>query len=152
MPDQIGRSGKEHTAFLLGRFHAQRDRQVRFPGADRPGEDQILGRGDPFPACEGVDLCGADALDRREIKRIKGFDLGKPRLAESLADHRLVPGGLLGAEHLLQVVFVRPVRIARLAGEPFEHARHARQLEGARVRDDEIAGEGGGSHTASASH
>jgi hypothetical protein len=32
---QVGRSGEEHATFLLRRFHAERDRQVRFARAVR---------------------------------------------------------------------------------------------------------------------
>jgi len=41
---QIRRAGKEHASFLFGRFDAEGDREVGLPGADRPGQDQILGR------------------------------------------------------------------------------------------------------------
>ena len=36
---QIGRSGKQDAAFLFRRLHAERNRQMRFAGADRPGEE-----------------------------------------------------------------------------------------------------------------
>ena len=51
-------------------------------------------------------------------------------------------------EDLVEIVLVRPVRIARLAGQGFKGARDAGQLQRARLRDDEIAGEGGGAHAA----
>ena len=91
-----------------------------------PGEDQILGRGDPLAARERVDLRRADAVGGGEIKRVERLDLGEARLAQALADHRLVARRQLGAEHLLQIVFVRPVRVARLAGERLKGARDAR--------------------------
>ena len=50
----------------------------------------------------------------------------------------------------MQVVFVRPVRVTRLRAR-LSNARDARQFERASVRDDEIAGERGRAHTASAS-
>lgn len=106
LPDEIGGAREEHAAFLLGCFDAERDRQVRFAGADRPGDDQILGRSDPFPAGERVNLRGTDALDGGEIKGIEGLDLGKPRLAQSLTDHGLVSRGLLGAQHLLRAALL----------------------------------------------
>src|SRR5439155_22004463 len=89
----------------------------------------------------------ADAFGGGEIKRVEGLDLGKARLAESLADHGLVPRRLLGAQDLVQVVLVRPVRIAGLARQTVKRAGDARQLQRARLRDDELAGEGG-AHTA----
>jgi hypothetical protein len=45
LPHEIGRPGEEHASFLFRGFHAQRDREVRLAGANRPREDQILWRG-----------------------------------------------------------------------------------------------------------
>ena len=90
----------------------------------------------------------ADPLDGGEIKRVERFHLGEARLAEPLADHRLVARGLLRGEHLVEVILVGPMRIARLTGQGFEGARHARQFQRPRLRDDEIAGETGGAHAA----
>ena len=143
---EIGRPGEEHASFLLRRFHAERDREMRLAGPDRAGEDQILGRGDPLAARERVDLGRADAVGGREVEGIEGLHLGKARLAEPLADHGLVPRRLLRGEHLVEVVFVGPVRIARLTGQGFERARDAGQFQRAGLRDDEIAGEGAGAH------
>ena len=148
LPDEIGRAREEHAPFLLRRFDAERDREVRFAGADRAGEDQILGRGDPLAARERVDLRRADAVGGGEVEGVERLHLRKARLAQPLADHRLVARGLLGGEHLVEVVLVRPVRIARLAGQAFKGARDAGQFQRARLRDDEIAGDGGGAHAA----
>ena len=93
-----------------------------------------------------MNLRRADAVGRREVKGVEGLHLGEARLAKPLTDHGLVPRGLLRREHLVQVILVWPVRVARLASEGFEGARHARQLQRPRLRDDEIAGEGGGAH------
>ena len=121
---------------------------MRLAGADRTGEDEILGRGDPLAARQRVDLGRADAFGGGEIKRVERLHLGKARLAEPLADHRLVPRRLLGGEDLVEVVLVRPMRIARLTRQRFKRARDAGQFQRARLRDDEIAGEGGGAHAA----
>ena len=72
LADEIGRAREEHAAFLLGRFDAERDRQMRLAGADRAGEDQILGRGDPLAARQRVDLGRADALGRGEVEACRG--------------------------------------------------------------------------------
>ena len=50
----------------------------------------------------------------------------------------------------MQIVLVRPMRIARLPGQGFKGARDAGQFQRARLRDDEIAGEGGGAHARTA--
>ena len=114
LPDQIGGAREEHAPFLFRRFDAERDREVGLAGADRAGEDQILRRRDPLAARQRVNLRRADALDRREIKRVEGLHLGKARLAQPLADDGLMARGQLRAEDLVQIVFVRPVRVAGL--------------------------------------
>ena len=53
---QVGGTGEEHASFLLGRFYAECDGEVGFAGPDRPGEDQILGGGDPLTARQCVAL------------------------------------------------------------------------------------------------
>ena len=143
LPHEIGRAGEEHAAFLLRRFDAERDRQVRLAGADRAGEDQILRRRDPLAARERVDLRRVDALGRGEVERVERLHLGEARLAEPLADHRLVPRGLLGTQDLVQIVFVRPVALARLPRQALKRARHAGQLQRPRVGDDEVADDRG---------
>ena len=118
------------------------------PGPDRAGEDQILGCGDPLAARERVDLRRADAVGGGEVEGIEGLHLGKARLAQPLADDRLVARGLLRVEHLVEVIFVGPMRIACLTGQGFKGTRHARQFQRPRLRDDDITGEGGGAHAA----
>lgn len=100
----------------------------------------MFGRGDPLAARERVDLRCVEALSHLEIEGVEGLDLGKACFAEALADDGLVPGRQLGAEHLLQIVFVRPARVASLAREALEHARDARQLQGPGVGNNEVAG------------
>ena len=58
---EIGRAGKQHAPLLFGGLHAERDREMGFAGADRPRQNQILRRGDPFAAGQRVNLRGADA-------------------------------------------------------------------------------------------
>ncbi len=57
-----------------------------------------------------------------------------------------MPRGLLGTQDLLQIVFVRPVRVPRLAGQAFKGAGHAGQLQHARVGDDEVSHDERGTH------
>jgi hypothetical protein len=47
---------------------------MRFAGA---GQDQILGRGDPFATRAGVDLRRVDAIGGRQITRVERFTSGK---------------------------------------------------------------------------
>ena len=74
---QIGGARKEHASLLPRRFDAERDREVRLARADRAGEDQILGRGDPLAAGERVDLRGVDALGCRKVKVSSVLTSGK---------------------------------------------------------------------------
>lgn len=93
-----------------------------------------------------MDLRRADAVGGGEIEGIEGLDLREARFTEPLADHGLVPRRLLRTEHLMEVVLVGPVCIARLAGQGFKGARDPRHFQCARLRDDEIPGEGSGAH------
>ena len=84
LADQIRRAREEDAALLLRRFDAERDRQVRFPRANRAGQDQILRRRDPFAARQRVNLRRADPLDGGEIKRVERLHLREARFAEAL--------------------------------------------------------------------
>ena len=55
---EVGGAREEHPVRLFGRFDAEGNRQVGLPGPNGPGQDEILGRGDPLPAGQGVDLRG----------------------------------------------------------------------------------------------
>jgi hypothetical protein len=128
------------------RSDAERNREMRFPRADRPSENEILGGGDPFAPGQGVHLGGVDAVGRGEVKGVERLHLGKAGLAQALADDRLVARRLLGAEDLVQIVLVGPVAIARLPGESFKRAGHTGQLQRSRVGDDEIPDHRWGAH------
>ena len=98
-----------------------------------------------------MNLCRADPLDGGEIKRVERLHLRETCLAQALPNDRFMTRGQLGAEDFVQIVFVRPVRVTRLPRQTVKRARDARELERAGVRDDEIAGDDGRAHTASAS-
>jgi hypothetical protein len=146
LPHEIRRAGKEDAAFLFRRFDAERDRQVRFAGPDRAGENQILRRRDPRATRERVDLRRADALGRGEVERVERLHFGEARLVEPLADHGFVPRRVLGTQDLVEIVFVGPVGIARLPGQALKRPCHARQLQRARVCDDEVPHDRGRAH------
>ncbi len=93
-----------------------------------------------------MDLRRVDAVGGGEIKCVEGLHFGEARLAQALADHGLVPRGVLGTEDLVQIVFVRPMGVARLTGEAVKRPCHTRQLQCARLRDDQIVGDGGHAH------
>ena len=59
-----------------------------------------------------------------------------------------MPRGLLRGEHLMEVILVWPMGVARLAGQGFKGARDARQFQRAGLRDDEITSQRGGAHAA----
>ncbi len=46
----------------------------------------------------------------------------------------------------MEIILMRPMRIARLTREGLKGARDARQFQRARLCDDEIAGERDGAH------
>jgi hypothetical protein len=91
-----------------------------------------------------------DAIGGRKVEGVERLHLGEARFAKALADHGLMPRGELRAEHLLEIVLMRPVRVARLAGEPFKAPGHAWQLERPGVGDHEIARQGRGAHAGTA--
>ena len=117
-----------------------------FAGPDGAGQDQILGRGDPLTARKRVNLCRTDALGGGEIKGLERLDLREAGLTQSLPDHGLVPRALLGAEHLVEILLVRPVGVARLTGQAFKDACDAGHLQRTRLRHDEIASDDGRGH------
>jgi hypothetical protein len=43
---EVGRPGEEHPSFLLRRFHAERDGEVRFSGPDRAEDQDVVGLGE----------------------------------------------------------------------------------------------------------
>jgi hypothetical protein len=122
-------------------FDTESDGQVRLSGADRAGEDQIVGAVDPLSACELGDLCCADDT------------VGPAKSKESalLADDASPPSrGAKSArqEHFVQKLLVAPVVFARLAGERLEDAHDAGHLERAGLRDDHLPGDDSAAHAA----
>jgi hypothetical protein len=57
-------------------------------------------------------------------------------------------GGLLGTEDLIEILFVRPVGIACLAGEGLKHPGDAGEFQRAGLCDDEVARDDRGAHLA----
>jgi hypothetical protein len=94
--------------------------------------------------------CRVYAVGGREVEGVECLHLGESGVAEPLADHGLVARRLLGAEDLVEIVFMRPMRIAGLPGQRLKGARHAGQLEGARVGDHQIADDRRGAHAPTA--
>jgi hypothetical protein len=64
---EIRRASEEDASFELNGFGPERDGEVGLPRTDRARKDQILGAVEPFPASQGIDLGGADALGRVEV-------------------------------------------------------------------------------------
>ena len=146
LPHQVSGAREEHPALLPRGLDAQRDGEMRLAGPDRAGQDQILGRGDPLAPGEGVDLGRVDAVGGGKVEGVECLHLRETRLAQALADDRLVPRGLLGTEDLVQIVFVGPVAVAGVPGEAFKRAGHAGQFQRPRVGDDEVPHDRGGAH------
>ena len=133
------RGPREEDAALLRRgFDAKRDRQMRLPGPEGPARIRFSGAVTHSPRAS-VWICVVEALGRRKVKRVERLDLGEARLAQPLAGHRLMPRRPLGTEDLLQIVFVRPVGIARLARQTLEDAGGAGQLQRTGVRKHEVS-------------
>src|SRR5882724_4871800 len=133
---QIGRAPEADVAPLSGGLDAEGDSEVGLAGADRPREDEVLGVGDPAAAVG--DLCGVHALGGVEVEGVERLELGEARLAQALAHGRLGAGGDFDGEDLVQVLLVRPVLLAGLAGEALVGAEQARHLERARLALDDL--------------
>ena len=63
---------------------------MRLAGADRPREDQILGRHHPLAARQCVDLRRIDAVGGGEVEGVERLHLREACLAQTLANHGLV--------------------------------------------------------------
>jgi hypothetical protein len=72
-----------------------------------------------------MDLGRADAVRGGEVEAVEGLHLWKARLAQALPDDRFMARGLLGGQDLVEIVLMRPMRIARLTCQGFEGARDA---------------------------
>ena len=139
-------TGKTHLAIALGVEATKQKRRVLFTRA----ADLVRQLLEARDARERVHLRGVEAIGRREVKGVERLHLREARLAQALADDRLVARGRLGAENLMEIVLVGPVGVPRLAGQGFKGAGHAGQLQHPRVGDDEIPHERGGAHAPTA--
>ena len=95
---QVGCAREENPSPAAGGLHSQRDREMGFAGADRPGQDHVLGAPDELAACQLQDLRPRHAFERRPVELVEGFDIGKARLAQQAARGALMAVGDLGLE------------------------------------------------------
>src|SRR6266511_1560106 len=96
---------------------------MRLAGANRARQNEILGGGDPLAARQRVDLSRADAVRRGEVERVERLHLRKARLPQPLANDGLMARRLLGGEDFVEIILMRPMRIARLTSECLKSAR-----------------------------
>ena len=100
-----------------GGLDAERDREMRLAGADRSGDDDVLGALQVLAGCELGELRPLDALQRLPVELLEGLGVGESRLAQQ-ARHRAVAAGQhLGLEQLQQELLVVPAVVRRLAHE-----------------------------------
>jgi hypothetical protein len=108
------------------------------PVADGAGEQHVFRALDPAAARELGDLRGVNTVGGGEVELVERLGLREARVAQAML-HGVVASRLqLDGEHLVQVVFERPLLLACLTAERFEHARRTGHLERARVLANQL--------------
>ena len=117
-----------------GSLDAERDREVRLAGADRPGDDDVLGALDVFAGGELGELRPLDALQRVPVELLEGLEVGEPRLAQQARHRAIAAGQHLCLEQLHEELLVVPAVVRGLAHQRGVLAADRGQLEFAAVR------------------
>ena len=127
-----------------GSLDAERDREVRLAGADRPGDDDVLGALDVFAGRQLGELRPLDALQRVPVELLEGLQVGEPRLAQQACDRPPADAGIprraiaagqhLCLEQLHEELLVVPPVVRGLAHQRGVLAADRGQLEFAAVR------------------
>ena len=105
---------RRRAASAAGGLDAERDREVRLAGADRPGDDNVLGALDVLA---GGELRPFDAPQRLPVELIEGLEVGEARLAQQARYRAVAAGQHLDLEQLQQELLVIPAVVRRLAHE-----------------------------------
>ena len=143
----VGGADEEHATAHASGLDAERDGEVRLSGANRARDDHVACTRDPFAAREVGELSGVDgAVGGDEVEAVERLHLREACLAQAMAHGGVAARDNLRRERVVQILFVAPVLLARLARESFEDAGEAGHLEHARLGDDQILGDGGAAH------
>ena len=113
---------------------AERDREVRLAGADRPGDHDVLGALDVRAGRELGELRALDAPQGLPVELLEGLDVGEPSLAQQARHCAVAAGQHLDLEQLQQELLVVPAVLRRLAHELGVEASHRGQLQLPAVR------------------
>ena len=73
---EVGRAHEGDAVAAAGGLHAERDREVRLAGADRPGDDDVLGTLQVLAGRELGELRPLDAPQRVPVELLEGLDVG----------------------------------------------------------------------------
>ena len=117
-----------------GGLDAERDREVRLAGADRPGDDDVVGALDVLAGRELCELWPLDAPERVPVELLEGLDVGEARLAQQACDRAIAAGQHLCLEQLHEELLVVPPVVRGLAHQRGVLAADRGQLEFAAVR------------------
>ena len=116
---------------------AERDREVRLAGADRPGDHDVLGALDILAGRELGELRARDALQGIPVELLEGLEVREPRLAQQTRYGAVAAGEHLALEQLQQELLVVPAVVGRLAYELGVVAAHRGHLQLPAVRLDD---------------
>ena len=89
---------------------AERDREVRLAGADRPGDHDDVGALDVLAGRELGELRPLDAPQRLPVELLEGLEVREPRLAQQARYRAVAAGQHLDLEQLQQELLVVPDR------------------------------------------
>ena len=113
--NEVGGAHEGDAVAAAGSLDAERDREVRLAGADRPGDDDVLGALDVFAGGELGELRPLDALQRVPVELLEGLEVGEPRLAQQACDRAIAAGQHLCLEQLHEELLVVPAVVRGLA-------------------------------------
>ncbi len=131
---EVGRAHEGDAVATAGGLHAERDREVRLAGADRPGDHDVLGALDVRATRELGELRPLDALQRVPVELLEGLEVREPRLAQQARYRAVAAGQHLGLEQLHEELLVVPAVVRGLAHQRGVLAADRGQLEFAAVR------------------
>ncbi len=134
---EVGRAHEGDAVAAASGLDAERDREVRLAGADRPGDDDVLGALDVLTGRELGELRPRDALQGIPVELLEGLEVRESRLAQQTRYGAVAAGEHLGLEQLQQELLVVPAVVRRLAHELGVVAAHRGHLQLPAVRLDD---------------
>ena len=111
---EVGRAHEGDAVAAAYGLHTERDREVRLAGADRPGDDDVLGALDVRAGRELGELRPLDAPQGLPVELLEGLEVREPSLAQQARYRAVAAGQHLDLEQLQQELLVIPAVVRRL--------------------------------------